>query len=195
MVGLLLGLCALVLGSRFYPRLERVEVVGNSHYSQEDIIRLAKAEPGAPFFWITQFRVRGLERDPWILSATIYRRWPDTVSITVQERQPAFTDGVLSYALDGTILPGLTKAEQNALIQVSGWGELRFNEILTLVNYLAEFDLKVLSYSPAGFHIQLGERQLFTPSATMLQDNWSSFLSQQGTRASVYPWGVSASHD
>ena len=195
MVGLLIGLCALVLGSRFYPKLETIEVFGNVHHSQEDIMRLANTEPGAPFFWITKGRVRGLELDPWIMSATVYRHWPNTVSITITERQPVFTNGFLSYARDGTPLPGLKKAEQDALIQVSGWGESRFDEVLTLIDYLAEFDLKVLSYSPAGFQIQLGDRQLFTPSAVMLQDNWSSFLSQQGTRVSVYPWGVSATHD
>ena len=158
-------------------------------------MRLARAEPGAPFFWITRSRVSDLRLSPWIQNAVVYRHWPDTLSITVEERKPAFSDGFMSYSLDGTALSGLTKFEQDALIQVSGWGEPRFEEVLTLLNHLAELEPKVLSYSPAGFQIQLAESQLFTPSAALLQENWASFLSQQGTHAYVYPWGVSTAHD
>lgn len=195
MLGLLIVLSGLLVVGQFYPRIQSVSVTGNRHYAPQDVLALAKLKPGIPFFRITKARLDGLARDPWIRSATVTRHWPNRVSVQVQEREPALTDGAAVYALDGTVLPEPDEAQTQTLIQVSGWGTNRLDEGLVLLNHLAEFEPKVLSYSPAGFTIQLAQTQLFTPSAELLQDNWSSFLSQQGTRVSVYPWGVSTLHD
>ena len=195
MLSLLILLSGLFVSSRFYPTLKRVEVRGNIHYSQDDIMRLANVAPGEPFFWVTRSRLKALAADPWINAVYVERHWPDTVIITVSEKSPSVTDGLRVYALDGTVLPGATRAEKSQLIRLSGWGEDRFEEALALLRQVAEFGPKVLSYSPAGFQIQLAEAQLFTPSLANLRAHWASFSSQQGTRVYVYPWGVSAAHD
>ena len=195
MLSLLIILSGAFAGSLFYPRVTRVEVSGNAHYERAELLRLAKVKPGTPFFWVIRPRLKALAADPWILSAQVYRHWPDTVSLRVRERTPALSDGERAYALDGTALPGVSAAEQRALIQVSGWGESRFEESLALLQQLADFGPKMVSYSPAGFTVQLATSHLFTPSLEALRANWASFLSQQGTHAYVYPWGVSAAHE
>ncbi len=188
-------LLSVMVGSRFYPTLDRVETIGNRHYSSAEVMSLANTEPGDPFFWIIRSRVDELVQDPWIASARVYRHWPDTVAVTVVERVPAVKVGGAVYALDGTLLPNPTKDEQDGLITVTGWGEARVEEAFELLRQLADFEPEVLSYSPAGFTIQLATTEVFTPSVDALSANWASFLSQQGTRAAVYPWGVSAAHD
>lgn len=195
MGGLLVVLIALVIVSRFVPQLTTVEVSGNAHYSRDDILRLADTAPGDPFFWVIRQRLRKLETDPWILQASVLRRWPDTVFIAVTERRPAVRVGEDVYALDGTPLPHPKPSEREGLIEISGWGGDRLGEALALLRQLEDFEPKVLSYSPAGFAIQLAQSQLFTPNLDALRANWASFVSQEGTRAYVYPWGVSAAHD
>lgn len=195
MLALLVILSGILFGSRFYPRIARVEVLGNARYSREAIMELANVAPGDPFLWVTRWRLARLEADPWILSARIMRHWPDTIAITVRERTPFVTDGRHSYALDGTVLPGVDAATQATLVQLSGWGPSRWDEALAILRQLREHQVHMISYSPAGFTVQLDNLQLFTPNLELLQAHWAGFLSQQGTRVSVYPWGVSAAHD
>jgi hypothetical protein len=99
------------------------------------------------------------------------------------------------YAKDGTPLPDATDLERSGLIRVSGWGGDRLTEAIAILRQVEQFEAKVLSYSPAGFAIELAHTQLFTPNLDALRANWASFVSQQGVRAYVYPWGVSAAHD
>ena len=190
----LVACLVLVIVSAVYPRLEVVKVRGNAYHSGETVARIAKVAPGDPFFWIIGARVNGLLDDPWIASARVYRYYPDKVLIDVTERIPAVTDGENVYAIDGTLLPNVTDDEKVDLIVLEGWGEPRFEEAFELIRQLEKFEPQVLSYTPAGFTIQLAGTQLFTPSIEALQANWASFSSQQGARASVYPWGVSV-HD
>ncbi len=195
MLGLLLALLALVAASRFYPRLERLEVAGNRHHSAEAILRIAKLEPGDPFLWITKARLQGLLADPWIERVSVVKRWPHTVTLFVTEREPAVLLEGEAYALAGVRLEGASEAEKANLIAVSGWGEDRRDEAFAILALLADHEAKVLSYSPAGFAIQLAHTHLFTPNLDALEANWASFVSQEGARAYVYPWGVSAAHD
>jgi cell division protein FtsQ len=195
MLVLLIFLSSILIGSRFYPLIARVEVIGNSHYSPEEIMMLANVTPGDPFLWVTQGRLARLRADPWILGIRVIRHWPDTIAITVSERTPAVSDGVQSYALDGTVLTNVSAEVQASLIQLSGWGPPRRDEAFDLIRQLNDYGVQMVDYSPAGFTIQLDTVRLFTPNLELLQANWSGFLSQQGTRVSVYPWGVSAAHD
>lgn len=195
MVGILGLLLLAVVASRFWPTIERIEVSGNAHHSTEDILRIADVAPGDPFLWVIRRRVAGLEADPWIRQAWVTRRWPDGVAIHVAERSPALRVGDVAYARDGTLLPGASEVEMAGAARVSGWGGDRFDEALALFRQLEPFQVKVLSYSPAGFAVELAHTQLFTPNLDALRANWASFVSQQGGRAYVYPWGVSAAHD
>lgn len=192
---LLLVTGSLVL-SRYFPVLEQVEVFDNEHYSDAEIMALAKIRLGDPFLWITPIRVQALHNDPWVSSVSVYKHWPNKVSIRVVEREAFVTDGEVIYARDGTLLPH-TNNVPDGLIRFSAWGVNRHAEMLSLVNMLIKHKMppKMVSYTPAGFTIQFANTRLYTPSLEALRTHWGSFLSQNGTRVYVYPWGVSTIND
>jgi cell division protein FtsQ len=127
---LLLVLVALVGVSRFWPSVERLEVLGARAPEPADVLRLANLAPGDPFLWVTRFRPGLLERDPWVLQARVTRHWPDTVAVAVWERTPVLFDGTLGYAADGTPLPGVDPEVAAALPRLEGWGTPRLDEAL-----------------------------------------------------------------
>lgn len=194
MRGLLLTLlvltCAAVVVSRFVPKVQQVVVIGAQRYSPEEVAALASVHPGDPLLWVTRGSVARLAVDPWVHSATVLRRWPDTVELTVSERSPVLTDGVTTWAADGTVLPGVTAAETETLPVLMGWGEPRLDEALELEMLLREFGVQVISFSPEGFEIQLTGTTLSTPSVEALRKQWSAFVNHRGSSVAVYPWGV-----
>ncbi len=185
-------LVALVLVTRFWPSIERVEVMGTVHHSRERVLRLADVAPGDPFLWVTQFRVRGLVDDPWVLQTRITRHWPDTIAINVVERRPVLTDGVTSWAEDGTALPDVAPQTRATLPRLEGWGTPRVDEALELLAMLSQHGVEVITYTPEGFELELANVVLVTPSVEALRAQWSAFESQRGGRVAVYPWGVSS---
>ena len=185
-------LVALVIGTRLWPAVERVEVLGNVHHSRSQVLRLADIAPGDPFLWVTRFSLRVLQNDPWILHTRVTRHWPDTIAIVVQERVPVLSDGVTSWAMDGTALPGVQPEVRAGLPLLSGWGTPRLEEALDLLAMLSGYGVEVITYTPEGFEVQLAEAVLITPSVEALRMQWSAFESQRGRRVAVYPWGVSS---
>lgn len=181
--------------SRFVPTVERIEVVGAAHHTAEETLHLARLAPGDPWLWVTRWRLRGLERDPWVLRARVIRHWPATVSLTVWERTPALTDGTRAWAADGTELPGATAAELATVPRVSGWGPMRLDESLELAGLYANDLLEVISYSPTGFEIELADGTIFTPDVESLRLQWAAIQHRNGRRLAVYPWGVSKADD
>lgn len=189
LVPLVLGL--LVLGvSAFYPTTKRVHVVGAAHYSEAEVLRLAGVHVGDPLLWVTTRTLRGLEDDPWILGARIFRRFPDTLHIEVEERTPALRKGATSYALDGTVLPDAARHETRA-VTLRGWGPDRSWEALEILQLVAPYEPQMLSYAPSGFTVSFSGSSLFTPDVTLLKAHWSAFVEQQADSVAVYPWGVS----
>jgi hypothetical protein len=185
-------LVALVGVTRFWPLVERVEVIGNVHHDAATVMRLADVAPGDPFLWVTSFRVRGLVADPWVLHTRVTRHWPDTIAIGVQERVPVISDGARAWAADATLLPGLGPDDHAALPRLGGWGTPRLEEALVLLAMLERYGVRVITYTPEGFEIQLPNATVFTPSVDALRAQWSAFESQRGGRIAVYPWGVSS---
>ncbi len=185
-------LAALVTTTRFYPTIERVDVVGHVHLTRTDVLRLANVAPGDPLLWVTRFHVRGLEAEPWVLQARVTRQWPDVVGIWVLERAPVLRDGVRAWAADGTLLMGADPDLLEALPTVTGWGTPRLTESLELLGMLAGHGARVITYGPEGFEVVLADVELFTPSVDALRTQWSAFQSQRGSRVAVYPWGVSS---
>jgi len=195
MLLLLLIILAAVTVSQKYPVINRIEVSGAAHYTPQEIASLAGIAYEEPLLWVTAFSLQPLMSDPWIASATVNRDLRGTVTISVNERRAVATNGVQTFAIDGTVLPGVRAHEAAALVRLEGWGTSRIDEALELTALLANLAPKVISYSPAGFNIQLENSSVFTPTVNALKTHWASFLSQQGTHASVYPWGVSASYE
>jgi cell division protein FtsQ len=186
---LLLGLVAV---SRFWPTLERIEVLGNEHLSRGDVLRAADLAPGDPFLWVTRYRTRALLEHPWVLQARVTRHWPDTVAVAVWERTPVLFDGAVGYAADGTVLPDVGEEAAARLPRLEGWGTPRVRESLELLAMLGPREPRVITYGPEGFEVVLADAVLFTPSVDALRAQWSAFESQRGSRVSVYPWGVSS---
>ena len=186
---------AALAASRFVPTVQRIEVAGAQHHDAADILRLAQVAPGDPWLWVTRWRLRGLEEDPWVLQARVIRHWPDTVSITVWERRPALTDGTTTWAADGTVLPHPDPAELAGVPVLRGWGPPRIDDALELALLFADDDLQVLSYSPTGFEIALADGAIFTPDVESLRRQWAAIQHRNGTRLAVYPWGVSKADD
>lgn len=195
MLLLLILILAISIGSRYYPLINRIEVIGATHYTPQEVATLAGVAYQEPLLWVTTFSLRPLINDPWIASANVQRDLRGTVTIEVNERRAAATNGVQIFAIDGTVLPGARTQETAALVRFEGWGTSRVDEALELTVLLENLTPKVISYSPAGFNIQLENSSVFTPTVNALKTHWASFLSQQGTHASVYPWGVSASYE
>jgi cell division protein FtsQ len=86
-----------------------IVVRGQSHLSREDVLRLAGIGRGTNVFWLPTGRAeRLLESDPWISSATIVRRYPSTIHVSIAERRPASEVRIgsrwLVVAADGTVL-------------------------------------------------------------------------------------------
>ncbi len=194
MLALLVALFALLVTTRFYPQVTRIEVLGASHYSDEEILALANLERGDPLLWVTKWRSGALVQDPWIRRARIIRHWPGTLSVAVWEREPFARFGETVYAVDGTVLPnGSTEREE--LVTLRGWGPDRTDEALALLKLVAPYEPEVLSYSPSGFDIRFSESSpkssVYTPSVELLQTHWSGFAGQSEKQIAVYPWGVS----
>ncbi len=195
MVALLVLACGLVVASRFWPKVETVVVTGNERFAAAQVADMAGVAPGDPFLWVTRASLGRLATEPWVDAATVVRRWPDTVEVHVRERTPVLTDGVTSWAADGTVLPGVPADEAAALPALRGWGEDRTTEALELERLLRPFGVQVISYSPEGFEIQLTGTTLHTPSAEALRMQWSAFVNHRGDSVAVYPWGVAASDE
>jgi cell division protein FtsQ len=185
-------LVTLVLVTRYWPSVNRVEVIGNVHHSRERILRLSGVAPGEPFLWVTRFGLRALAQDPWVLHTRVTRHWPDTIAISVVERQPVLTDGVTTWAADGTPLPDVPPALRAELPRLEGWGTPRLDEALELLAMLSQHGVEVITYTPEGFELVLANVILVTPSVEALRAQWSAFESQRGGRVAVYPWGVSS---
>lgn len=193
---LALLIIALLVGSRLYPEIKRVEVLGNERLSEEEILKLARLAEGDPLLWVNAWTVRGLSTSPWIRQARVTRHLLErTIAVTIWERTPVATDGAMAWAKDGTIMFGVPPEEAQRLVQIRGWGEPRIEEALDLLLLLADHEPKVVSYTPEGFEIQFAGGVLVTPQAQDLKNHWSAFVSHRGRRVAVYPWGVSFGND
>ncbi|MEX2543285.1 MAG: FtsQ-type POTRA domain-containing protein [Trueperaceae bacterium] len=195
LVVLVMVAAVLLVGSRFYPVIAEVAVVGNGHYSKEEVMDLAAVRPGGPLLWVNRWSLADLTGDPWIARARVIRHWPDTVSITVWERVPVMSDGQATWSADGTMLPGVDEETRANLVRLAGWGEPRIDEALRLQELLSPFGPRVISYSPEGFDIELTDTSLFTPGVATLERHWAAWTNQRGDRVAVYPWGVSENND
>lgn len=189
LIFVLLLFMALLLGTRFYPQVNRIEVIGNQHYDKATVLARSGVQLGSPLLWVTRWQFSALARDPWIARIRVIRHFPDTLSIHVWEREPFVVAGDTVYAFDGTILPDV--ADTEALIQLQGWGEARTQEALDILRLLADYEPKMLNYSPSGFDIDFDDQTLFTPDLHAIKTHWAGFVSQQGRAVAVYPWGVS----
>nr|WP_155932381.1 FtsQ-type POTRA domain-containing protein [Pseudodesulfovibrio alkaliphilus] len=88
-VGLLYGYR--VLTSHPYFALKEIHVTGNTRVSRGDILKVAEVGLGMNSFEMNVDLVeRRISDNPWVMSATVRREFPDKLRIAVVERVPAF---------------------------------------------------------------------------------------------------------
>jgi cell division protein FtsQ len=90
-------------------RLRHLEVVGTSNLTRAQVVRLAALSSSTNVLWFDAGAVeRRLESDPWVATATVSRRLPGTILISVIERAPVamIRDGMgfTLLAADGVAL-------------------------------------------------------------------------------------------
>jgi len=96
-----------VTHSRIFE-VRTIQIRGNVHLSQPDVLRLAELSPSTNVLWFSPGAVaHRLEESPWIRSASVARALPSSISVTITERSPvAVLDAGRHYlvAADGTVL-------------------------------------------------------------------------------------------
>lgn len=148
-----------------FLRVSDIRVEGNSHYSDEEIIRAIDIEEGDNLFFFDRFAAlsRVFAKLPYVREVTVERSLPNKVIITVEESQALayIVLGEEKWTIDQDckVLGKATEEELEGLIPIRGVspGTLMIGEDLTtadgnteIVNYIAE----VL--------FQLEERGLYT---------------------------------
>ena len=70
-------------------QLEHIQIVGNNHLSNHQIIELLKADIGTPIFDIDiSASLKRLNQNGWVEAAIIKRQLPNTIYIEIIERTP-----------------------------------------------------------------------------------------------------------
>ena len=134
-------------------RVEDIRVVGNSHYTAEEIIRAVDIEEGDNLFFFDRFAAvgRAFSKLPYIEAVTVERSLPNKVVITVEETTAlAYLPlGEEKWTLDHNckVLGKAAEGEEETLLQVVGMrpGTLMIGETMQTedgstetVEYLAE---------------------------------------------------------
>jgi cell division protein FtsQ len=82
-------LLAVIIVQAPYFRLQHVEVTGNRHLSEDDVVEISGLKPGINLLTVDLGAVVDrTRRQPWIRSASVYRRLPGRIVIEVEERVP-----------------------------------------------------------------------------------------------------------
>lgn len=144
---------AVIFVMSIFFRVSNITVVGNTHYTDEEIIRAIDIEEGDNLFFFDRFAAlsRVFAKLPYIEEVSVERRLPDKVIITVTESQ------ALAYIVLGDeywtidhgckILGKATEEELSGLIPIDGIrpGTLMIGEDLQtedndtqIVDYISE---------------------------------------------------------
>ena len=134
-------------------RVEDIQVVGNKHYTAEEIIRAVDIEEGDNLFFFDRFAAvgRAFSKLPYIEAVTVERSLPNKVVITVEETEAlAYLQlGDEKWTLDHNckVLGKAAAGEEETLVPVVGMkpGTLMIGETMQTedggtetVEYLAE---------------------------------------------------------
>jgi cell division protein FtsQ len=80
---------SLVISRSSLLHLRHLEVVGTTSLTRAEVVRLAGLSSSTNVLWFDPGAVeRRLESDPWVATATVARRLPATIRISVVERAP-----------------------------------------------------------------------------------------------------------
>ena len=107
--------------------IERVTVVGRAHTSDSAIVEALAADYGASLLHFDADAARKrVEELGWVRAAAVSRLWPDTVHVSIRERQPIAiwqASGELRLVdADGAVIDVIKAGEYSALPIIIGAG-------------------------------------------------------------------------
>lgn len=193
-----LALAGALAASWFALPIRSIEVTGERHLNAGRVRQLAGLSPEFGWLYYGAWRARGLLDDPWILSASVTRRFPDAVTVQVNERRPVArwrkaNGAVVALAADGTVLPPPPErsAELARLPLIQGWGPSRLGEALKVLTALGGYNVESVAYTPTGLRARM-------PAGSVWSGDLKSLLKYAGSigmypkqNINIYPWGVS----
>lgn len=187
-------LLTLGLASWFALPVRQVAVTGNKVLSEAEVKSLAGLRGSPGWLYYGRGRAEGLLKNPWVQSAVVTRKFPDTVTLEVTERQPFLRmqnrqGQPVLVAQDGRLLPW--KKGFETLPVVSGWGPDRLPDAVLVAHALARYTVQSVAYTPSGLTVK-------TAAGTVWGGDLKSLLKYAGSigmypnqKINVYPWGVS----
>jgi len=184
LLAVLLVLGGVVLARPDRMWLERVEFVGIERATPAELRHLSDVRNGITFWGVDPAAAEaGVERHPWVRSATASRRWPDTLVVSVEEYQPMAMieqDGLYYVDKDGTVFlqahtsdldyPVITGVSKELAAAHPDLPRLVVRDALSLLQALDDRGLitrdrvSEISFSEArGFtvHVRSGSRVIF----------------------------------
>lgn len=191
-----LGLLAAVwAASWFLLPIKQVQVTGNSHLTEAQVKKLAGLS-SSHFGWLYygKGRAQGLLANPWVQSAVVTRKFPDTVMLDITERKPFLKavqpDGsVDAVAEDGRLLPNAPDIEK--LPSVTGWGPNRLPEAVLVARALSRYTVESVAFTPSGLTVQTASGTVWSGDPKSLVKYAGSISMYPNKKINIYPWGVS----
>jgi cell division protein FtsQ len=111
--------------------IDSVEVSGVHHLAKSEVLSLAAVSPDETLLRVSPRRVESrVKTSPWIAEATVTRRFPHTLDVTVTERQPfALVDaqgaGQWLVTADGYWIVAKTKESTAGIVPIKDVSGLR----------------------------------------------------------------------
>ena len=200
-------LATLGVASNVLFPVEKVQVVGNSQLTVDQVQRLSGLEEGTPWLWAWPQRLRPLEANPWVVSAQLQRPAIGQLRIVLRERTSIANIVVegqrMGLSADGKFLPNAPQRSPS----IEGSGQRSLSNLLTLLRVFPEATR--IRYDSSGFRVFAPTFTVWGASVKELQD-WaktkrigqSEALAMAPSRTEttpaspkaiyVYSWGVSA---
>lgn len=156
---LLISIAAFMFSLSSFFTVDSIEVRGNSHFTPEEIINIAHAVPGHNIIYDLGSAeiIEYLEQNPYIKSASVTRKFPSTMVITVDERRQAcafkYDDDYLIMDEEGillkktrtepkiTMLQGLVASKIRLGDKIGTENPVMFTRTLKLIREMIEGDL------------------------------------------------------
>jgi cell division protein FtsQ len=147
---------SIALAAKSGFRVENVEVVGRSQTEPKALLAAAGLRRGDPILAFSPAEARQrIESLPWVQSAAVERRLPDTVAITIVERKPIalwqHNEKISLIDAAGTVLStvAIETAPDLPLI-VGGDAPAHVSELLSLLSAYPEIGKRVQASSWIG---------------------------------------------
>lgn len=193
-LGVTLAAAALA-GAWFALPIRAVTVnTAGTQLSLARVKELAGLTPNFGWLYYGAWRARALANHPWIQSAKIVKKFPDSVSVEIVERKPYARwqrpDGsIVTLAADGTVLPGA--ATNSKLPLLGGWGPDRLADALYVTQLLSRYTVQSVAYTPSGVTVKTGLGAVWSGDLKSLVKYAGSISMYPNKKINIYPWGVS----